>query len=316
MIKLGIETFSYHLQMDTGLMNTFGFVDAARELGLDGVQINIGPGRGTYGHLGSIDPGYLRELREEVVKNGMFIEIDTRGTDPDFITRMLHLCADLGADVLRLYAPPENDLNAALNKAISGFRTVVPVCQDLGIRIAFENHEYETSERILGVVRAVDSEWVGTHVDTGNSMMMWEDPVEATKALSEFAVSSHLKDHVVIRQNDSVAVAGVTLGEGNASCAECFRILSEESPLKRIVIEDCYGYRAPFRTPQHFGAGAELGKGAFEVVEPPYDPAFIPAPRADRSPSQVTAAIEYQKASVNKSVAFVKALRSKANTHL
>lgn len=308
MIKLGIETFSYHLQMDTGLMDVFGFVSAARKLGLDGVQINIGPGRGTYGHLGSIDPGHLRELREEVTRNGMFIEIDTRGTDPDFITRSLHLCSDLGADVLRLYAPPENDLDAALDKAVTGFRTVVPVCRDLGVRIAFENHEYETSERILRVVRAVDSEWVGTHVDTGNSMMMWEDPVMATKALSEFAVSSHLKDHVVVRQNDEVAVAGVTLGEGNASCAECFRMLCEASPLERIVIEDCYGYRAPFRTPQHLGAGAELGQGAFKIVEPPYDPAFIPALRTERSPAQTAAAIEYQKASVEKSVAFVKSL--------
>jgi 3-oxoisoapionate decarboxylase len=308
MIKLGIETFSYHLQMDAGLMDAFGFVDAARELGLDGVQINIGPGRGTYGHLGSIDPGHLRELREEVARNGMFIEIDTRGTDPDFIIRSLHLCSDLGADVLRLYAPPENDLDVALDKAVTGFRTVLPVCQDLGVRIAFENHEYETSERILGVVRTVDSEWVGTHVDTGNSMMMWENPVNATKALSEFAVSSHLKDHVVVRQKNEVAVAGVTLGEGNASCAECFQILCEESPLKRVVIEDCYGYRAPFRIPQHLGAGAKLGQGAFEIVEPPYDPAFIPAPRADRSPAQVTAAIAFQKASVQKSVAFVKSL--------
>ena len=94
----------------------------------------------------------------------------------------------------------------------------------------------------------------------------------------------------------------------NASCAECFQILCEESPLKRVVIEDCYGYRAPFRIPQHLGAGAKLGQGAFEIVEPPYDPAFIPAPRADRSPAQVTAAIAFQKASVQKSVAFVKSL--------
>ena len=306
-MRLGIETFSYHLQMDPGLMDVFGFIDAARRLGLDGVQINIGPGRGTYGHLGSSDPGHLREVREQVARNGMFIEIDTRGTDPDFITRTLQLCSSLGADVLRLYAPPEDDLDAALAKAVTGFRAVLPVCRDLGIRIAFENHEYETSDRILEVVRAVESEWVGTHVDTGNSMMMWEDPVRATKALSEFAVSSHLKDHVVVRELDRVAVAGVTLGEGNASCAECFRILSA-SPLERIVIEDCYGYRAPFRTPQHLGAGGELGRGAFVVVEPPYDPAYVPAPRADRTPDQAAAAIEFQKASVERSVAFVKSL--------
>jgi 3-oxoisoapionate decarboxylase len=191
-MKLGIETFSYHLQMDTGQMDVFGFIAAARKLGLDGVQINIGPGRGTYGHLGSADSGHLREVREEVTRNGMFIEIDTRGTDPSFLHQMLHLCDELGADVLRIYAPPENDLNVALDKAVAGFCAILPVCRDLGIRIAFENHEYETSDRILGVVRAVDSEWVGTHVDTGNSMMMWEDPVKATRALSEFAVSSHL----------------------------------------------------------------------------------------------------------------------------
>ena len=138
-------------------------------------------------------------------------------------------------------------------------------------------------------------------------MMMWEDPVKATRALSEFAVSSHLKDHVVVLQDGEPVVAGVTLGEGNASCAECFRILAEDSPLKRIVIEDCYGYRAPFRT-QHLGAGAVLGKGAFQILDPPYDPSFIPAPRAQRTAEESSAAIEFQKASVQRSVAFVKSL--------
>lgn len=305
---LGLETFSYHLALGRSQMDIFGFIERTRELGLDGVQVNIGPARNTFGHLGSDDPGFIREVRAAVESAGFFIEIDTRGTDYDFLTRVLKLCSAIGADVLRLYSVPGGDMSEVLQRAAADLARIVPVCADLGVRIAFENHEHETSADILGVVRQVDSRWVGTLVDTGNAMMVWEDPVQAVRNLAPFAVSSHFKDQVVYEEAGEPVVAGVTLGQGNTNCEESFRILAEESPLDRINIEVCYDYRAPFRRP--VGPDSQSESEAFRLIEGPHDPRFIAPPLARRTPDEDQKMVAWQNDAVRESVRFVKELNA------
>ncbi len=317
---LGMETFSYHLAFQAGEMDVFGFIQRCAALGLDGVQLNAeGPGPG---HLGSYNPGHLQAIREMTEDLGLFVEVDTQGTDPQHLANMLNICNALGADVLRLFVSCGGDLAQELSQAPRHLREVVPMCADLGVRIGVENHEYETAEDVLSIVRQVDSEWVGTHVDIGNSMMVWEDPVAAVAALAPYAVSSHFKDHVVVVADDQPIVVGVTVGTGNIDCAECFRILAEESPLERVIIEVCYAYSAPFRRPQQQGAGGRLGQGAFRIVEGPFDPSWIPPTVSQVSDShlwwlslddylaspQGKSMIQWEHEATVESVAFVKKL--------
>ena len=303
---LGLETFSYHRWFASGRMDVFRFIKRCAEFGLGGVQLNVnGP---NLGHFGGDDPGRVREIRELIESLGMFVEIDSRGMDPEHLAGMLRLCDAVGADVLRTYASCGGDLTRELAEAPEHLRQVVPLCADLAVRIAVENHEYETSADVLRIVRQVDSEWVGTHVDTGNSMMVWEDPVQAVAALAPFAVSSHFKDHIVVLDKEEPAVVGVTLGTGSIDCVECFRILDEESPLERLIVEVCYAYRAPFRLPQHQGAGARLGEGAFRLVDGPFDPSWVVPCSGEAGSIRPEQILEWQHRSVVESVAFVKRL--------
>ncbi len=304
---LGMETFSYHRWFAHGRMDVFSFIDRCAAFGLDGVQLNVnGP---NLGHLGGGDPGRLREIRQLVGEHAMFVEIDSRGTAPEHLGAMLNLCQAVGADVLRTYASCGGDLARELAEAPGELRQVVPLCADLGVRIAVENHEYETSADVLAIVRQVDSEWVGTHVDTGNSMMVWEDPVAAVAALAPLAVSSHFKDHIVIADPEPLVV-GVPLGTGSIDCAECFRLLAETSPLKRLITEVCYGYSAPFRCPQARGAGGRLGEGAFRPVAGPFDPSRVLLSDGPDDSVPVERVLEWQEESVVASVAFVKGLNA------
>ena len=300
---LGMETFSYHLAFGAG-MDIPRFIERCAELGLDGVQLNMGQ----LGPFLGGDSGRARQVRERAAALGLFVELDTRGTDPAHLAEMLRLCHAIGGDVLRTYVSCGGDLAQELDQAPAHLKAVVPICRDLGIRIAVENHEYETSQEVLTMVRRVESEWVGTHVDTGNSMMVWEDPVAAVRAAAPLAVSSHFKDHVVIVEEGQPLVVGVTLGTGSADCRECFRILAQESPLQRLVIEVCYGYSAPFRRPQEQGAGGRLGAGAFRVVEGPHDPAWIAPCLRNASPEELRQLIAWQEEAVVQSVAYVKGL--------
>ena len=305
-LRLGMETFSYHLALAAGRMDVPGFVTRCAELGLDGVQLNMG----YFGPFLKANPAGVRKVREMTTGFGMFVEVDTWGTDPAHLTDMLSLCKAVGADVLRTYASRGGDLAQELGQAPGHLRAVVPLCRNLGIRIAVENHEYETSRDVLNIVREVDSEWVGTHVDTGNSMMVWEEPVAAVRALAPLAVTSHFKDHIVVVEDGVPLVVGVTLGTGSSNCAECFRILAEESPLKRLVIEVCYAYSAPFRRPQEQGCGGRLGTGAFRIVAGPLDPAWaVPYPER-ASAAELERLLAWQAESVIQSVAYVQKLNA------
>lgn len=270
---LGLETFSYHLAFAFGKMDIFGFIRKTVDFGLDGVEINVEGD--DLAHLGSEDPGFLAEVRSLIEANNLYIELDTRDTNPQNLTRVLKICNALGADRMRVFSSMGGDVQAELEQAVRDFREVLPLCADYGIKIAYENHEFETSHDVLKVVREVDSEFVGTHVDTGNSMMVWEDPIEAITNMAPYAVSTHFKDHIVIMLNEQPMVVGVPLGTGSTNCAECFRILRTQSPLERINIEVCYGYIAPFRLPEAEGYGGKLGEGAFRIYPPPYDPAVV-----------------------------------------
>jgi 3-oxoisoapionate decarboxylase len=311
MMQLGLETFSYHLAFGLGTMDVFGFIERAGELGLDGVQINRVGRHG--GHLGGDGPDHLAKVRAMAEDMGLFVEVDTRGVDPEHLARALHITHALGGDVLRTYVSVGGDIEQELADAPAQLRRVLGTCAELGVRIAVENHEYETAGQVLGIVHAVDSPYVGALVDTGNSMMVWEDPVDAVRAMAPHAVSSHFKDHVVIIDEGQPMVVGVPLGTGDSDCAECFRILAADSPLERVNIEVCYGYQAPFRRPPEQGAGAKLGQGAFRVHPPPWDPACI-APRFDRpSDAQLQQLLRWQDEAVAASVAYVKELNGTAS---
>jgi sugar phosphate isomerase/epimerase len=303
-MRLGMENFSYHFAFGAGEMDIISFIDRCATLELDGVQLNMAQ----LEPFLRADAGRIRQVRDRAEALGMFIEIDTRGTDPTHLANMLRLCSDLGADVLRTYASCGGDLAMELAQAGDHLRAVVPLCRELGVRIAFENHEYETSADVLDVLRRVDSEWIGAHVDTGNSMMVWEDPLVAVAAMAPLAVSTHFKDHVVIVDNGEPLIAGVTLGSGSMDCEACFRILAERSPLTRMIIEVCYGYAAPFRRPQSQGAGGRLGEGVFRVVDGPHDPSWIAPRRNAWSADEVQQWIAWQEQSVVRSIEYVKRL--------
>lgn len=326
--QLGMETFSYHLALSAGRMDLPAFLTRCAELGLDGVQLNMG-------HLAPFlraCPDGARRVRELAKSLGFFVELDTWGTDPAHLAEMLQLCKTVGADVLRTYASVgllapawdpgadsaaeqtyariSRELAKQLGQAAEHLRAVARLCQNMGIRIAVENHEYESSRDILRIVREADSAWIGANIDTGNSMMVWEEPAEAVRAMAPFAVTTHFKDHVVVVDDGRPLVAGVTLGTGNADCAECFHILAEESPLTRLTIEICYAYFAPFRCPQERGCGGRLGAGAFRVAAAPYDPAWVALYPTKTRGIKRDRLIAWQEAAVVQSVAYVKELNN------
>lgn len=273
MMKIGLETESYHLQFITGKMDVFGFIQKTAELGLDGVMLNIipWPGRDHIKVLESFDTDYLTRVKTEIQKYNLFAEIDTCGTEVGHLTEVVKVAHQIGADVIRTYIPFDEFDSSVFPTVVEDLKKLIPVLKKYRVKIALENHEFETADEIIGMIEEVDSIWIKAHCDMGNGMMAWEDPVEAVRKLAPYAYTTHFKDHIIVKDGDEYRVCGVPIGTGNIDLDTCFKILVEESPLTRINIEMCFPYCTRFKREAGAGGVYEVGEGAFKVEQPPYD---------------------------------------------
>lgn len=317
-MKIGLETESYHLAFQNGFMDIFGFISKTAELGLDGVMINIiaFPGdkylHPEWGALGGADPDHLKKVKEEIQKHGLFVEIDTRGTDSEHLTKVIRVAHSIGADVIRTYCCFNGYERERLERAPEDIKKIVPLLKKYRIKLAVENHEEETADEVIKIIKEVNIPWVGAHCDMGNSMMAWEEPVDAVKKLAPYAYTTHLKDHVIIKYEDQHRVCGVPVGQGNIDLEECFKILVNESTLTRINIEMCYPYVSIFKREKGTGGVYELGNGAFKVEKPPFDPNLIKPSEYYYPPEEhLVNMIKAQVNGVEESVKYVLELRDK-----
>jgi len=317
-MKIGLETESYHLFFQNGRMNIFGFIKKTAELGLDGVQINTISEKGdkyihpVWGALGGDDPAHLERVRKEIKKYGLFAEIDTRGTDPEHLRKVIEVAHTIGADVVRTYCCRGVYDSKALEKAPKDIKQLIPLLKKYRIKLAVENHEEETSDDVIRIIKEVNSPWVGAHCDVGNSMMAWEEPVEAVKRLAPYAFTTHFKDHIIINDGEDYRVCGIPVGQGNIDTEECFKVLVNDSTLTRINIEICYPYAAAFKREKGTGGIFDVGEGAFQVEEPPYDINLIKPLNYYYPPEElVENMLEDQEKGVEQSIKYVLSLRDK-----
>ncbi len=313
-MKIGLETESYHLQFITRRMDVFKFIRRTAELGLDGVMLNIIPWPGVQdiAVLESFEPEYLERVRQEIKKYGLYAEIDTNGTDPKHLTEVIEAAHKIGADVIRTYCCMGVYDAKLLEKAPGDIKQIVPLLKKYRIKFAVENHEEETTDEVIKIIKAVDSPWVGAHCDIGNGMMAWEDPVKAVKKLAPYAFTTHFKDHIVIKDGDEYKVCGVPAGTGNIDLDECFKILVNDSKLTRVNIEMCFPYAVSFKREPGTGGVFNVGEGAFKVEKPPYDPNVIkPSDYYYPPENLIDQMIEDQEKAVEQTVKCTLALRDK-----
>ena len=262
-------------------MDIFDFIRFTSELGLDGVQINVIPDfnlHPRWGTLGGSDPRYLAQVRAALDEHDFYCEIDARGTTVRELAPVLSVAEILGATVVRSYVRyPHNVFDKAFMAAqVPEVRRIIPLLKDYGIRLAFENHEFETSTDMVQFVQAIgEPEWVGLLCDIGNSMMAWEEPLSAVEMMAPYTFGVHFKDHTVVmdpgsgRDEAQLLVCGVPLGTGSIDLKKIYQVLLQSSRANTINLETCFPYCASFKRTTGIG-GPVAFNGTFRIAEPPF----------------------------------------------
>ena len=66
--------------------------------------------------------------------------------------------------------------------------------EDADVRLAIENHIDFNADEILEILDRVDSDYLGVNFDSGNTLRVFEDPVEAARKLAGRTFATHIKD--------------------------------------------------------------------------------------------------------------------------
>ncbi len=241
-MQLGLDSYSYHLAFGAHpdfapkkKMSLFQFIDRVKELGLAGFQIDPM-------HLASKDDAYLKHVLAYTKESGLFLEYGAMGTDAEYLLKELEICHQLESSVLRTFIgfdryDKKTNIQKEIDRAIENLSQVKQKAEGLNIKIAIENHGDVNSDELIYIIEKVASPNIGICLDLGNSLLTFEDPIEAAEKMAPFAFTTHVKDYSVQMTNYGFKVSGVPLGHGNIDLHQALKILAEKAFLDRIILE-------------------------------------------------------------------------------
>jgi hypothetical protein len=115
-----------------------------------------------------------------------------------------------GADRLGKYP-----IEALMERTIEVCRSVRSEAQDLGVKIAIENHSGDLQAReVRTIIEEAGKDFVGSCLDTGNPMWVVEDPMVSLEVLGPYVVTTHIRDSAVYEVPNGAAAQWVALGDG------------------------------------------------------------------------------------------------------
>ncbi|MBX6313026.1 MAG: sugar phosphate isomerase/epimerase [Isosphaeraceae bacterium] len=246
--SLGVVIHSYGMRLAAdrargagqGIAHPLGFLDYCRSLGAGGVQVEIGVR----------DTAYATRLREATERAGMYLEGSIRlprdHTDLDRFAAEVRTASAAGASVLRTVLlsgrryETFNSAAAFREFAERSWRSLTlaePIVARHDLKLAVENHKDWRADELVAILKRLDSQHVGTCVDTGNSIALLEDPYEVIEALAPRALAVHLKDMAVAEYADGFLLAEVPLGEGFLDLNRIIRTLRGANSSIRFSLE-------------------------------------------------------------------------------
>jgi sugar phosphate isomerase/epimerase len=134
--------------------------------------------------------------------------------------------------------PSTEDLLRAMAPALREHRSML---RDFGVVLAIETHfEFTSFEllRLFDMCGAVPGEYLGVCLDTMNLLTMLEDPVQATRRLLPWIVTTHVKDGGLMLTDDGFVSFTAEAGKGIVDFGSVFEALAAANPRITLTVED------------------------------------------------------------------------------
>ncbi len=221
-------------------MDVYGLMDLAAANGLAGVEV---PGAEYLFKMSETELERVRDLGQE---NGLYFVLDGGVVDVPEVTKLIKTAETLGARTVRVTA--SNLLSGDrrtlarrwpeyLAELASRLRSLSPLAEASGVKIAVENHQDLASEELAGLCSEVDSESVGATLDAVNPLAVAEEPLEYARRLGTFIKHVHLKDYRIYATPEGFRLVRCPIGVGVLDVPAMLSLLSRSAPGATVAIE-------------------------------------------------------------------------------
>lgn len=234
-MKLSISMWSVVSVVKAGKMDLPGFIEFAarqQENGAQGVEL--------LDYFWRDRESELPKAKRQIADAGLGLGIYSIGNDffqpdrgawqkqLDDLKTGVEVAGQLGAPVLRVFsgnAKPGYTLEDGLTWIVDGLAAGADYASRHGITLALENHGLMAgrSDQVRKIIEAVGSPALRANLDTGNFLLVNQNPTDAAKALAGMVALVHLKDFAkapegqtehVYKGLDGTAFTGTVVGEG------------------------------------------------------------------------------------------------------
>ena len=211
-MKASVSSWSYREWFNSGQVDLLWFVDEAKRLGADGIEIFPR-------HVDADDVGgHLRKVAEKAKDAGLEIASVIAGNDfavaphrerADTVERMkewINHTADAGIARMNTFTGYHRDGQdpvMEVYRVIDCYREVMPVAEARGVTLCIENHSSvaRDADGLLSILRAVGSDRLRTNPDPSNfvpgfqtaSERLREAIYSETEKIAPLAANAHLK---------------------------------------------------------------------------------------------------------------------------
>ena len=202
-LRTAICAYSYRKELESGKLKYEDLVRLAVDFDVDGLDLTV------YWFQGTSDD-FLLPLRALAYRNGVEIYSisvrtnmcrptpEQRDQEVAEVRKWVDVAAKLGAGHIRVFGgnvPKGETEDRAAEWVIDVLRRAAPIAGSKGIILGLENHGGITSraERILQIVKTVDSPWVGVNLDTGN---FEKDAYRQIETILPHAVNAQFKSEI------------------------------------------------------------------------------------------------------------------------
>src|SRR5579875_1903995 len=271
-LKISAFPKCYLEQISTGMMSVFEWIEMAKQLDADGLEMYEG-------FFTSFEPAYLDSVRDAIHSAGFEMPMlccspDFTSPDPDRRARaidreaeMVRITRRLGGErsVCRILSGqryPEVNWEQGREWVLEGIERVLPVAREYNVILGMENHykdgfwQYpefaQKLDRFVDIVKSVpDRENFGVQYDPSNAIVAGDDPIELLNAVADRVVSMHASDRYVadgatledLRQSDGTLGYSASLrhgvtGKGLNNYDAIFGILAQHNYQGWVSIED------------------------------------------------------------------------------
>jgi len=190
----------------------------ADEFALQPLGIDFGVGQ-----LPQTDAAYLDDLRGRLAARGLLptviigslmLHADREMSEPPLERAIANLEAAhrLGSPIGLFYFGYGGRVTreGRIRLAVEQIGRLAAAAAGYGMLVTTENYDYFTSDDFLEIFRRLDRPNVGLHNDTGNWLLLGEDPLAATKTMAPYTYHAHVRDYAL---RDGVFTS-VPIGQG------------------------------------------------------------------------------------------------------